>query len=108
MCITLSALEYKKIEYECHNINLGAGDQHKSEYKKISPMNQVPTLMVNDLVLTQSMAILEFLEENYLGKEVPKLMPTDPLERAKIREICAVNTIVSQVIKFRLQGVKII
>ena len=92
-------MEYKKIEYECHNINLGAGDQHKSEYKKVSPMNQVPALMVNGLVLTQSMAILEFLEENYLSKEVPKLMPTDPLERAKIREICAVNTIVSQVIQ---------
>ena len=79
---------------------MGAGDQHKYEYKKVSPMNQVPALMVNGLVLTQSMAILEFLEENYLGKEDPKLMPTDPLERAKIREICEVNTIVSQVIEF--------
>ena len=84
-------MEYKKIEYKCHNIDLVSGDQHKSDFKKVNPMNQVPALMINDLVLTQSMAILEFLEENYLDKEVPKLMPTDPLQRAKIREICMVH-----------------
>ena len=83
------ALEYKQIEYDYISIDLIEGEQRKTEYKKINPMNQVPALLVNDFTITQSMAILEFLEECY--PEKPKLMPTDPVKRGKVREICEVK-----------------
>ena len=83
------ALEYKKIEYDYISVDLIEGDQRKTEYKKINPMSQVPALLVNGVTITQSMAILEFLEEFYLEK--PKLMPTDPVKRGKVREICEVK-----------------
>ena len=82
------ALEFKSIEYDCKPVDLSNGEQHTSEYKEINSLNQVPTLLANGIVVTQSMAILEFLEEFY--PEKPKLLPTDPVQRAKVREICEV------------------
>ena len=48
------ALEYKQIEYDYISIDLIEGEQRKTEYKKINPMNQVPALLVNDFTITQS------------------------------------------------------
>ena len=69
-------------------MDLSIGEQHKSDYKEINSLNQVPALLTNGVVVTQSMAILEFLEELYPDK--PRLLPTDPIQRAKVREICEV------------------
>ena len=82
------ALEFKSIEYDCKPVDLSNGEQHTCEYREINSLNQVPTLLANGTVVTQSMAILEFLEEFY--PEKPKLLPTDPVQRAKVREICEV------------------
>ncbi len=52
-------------------------------------MGQVPAFQVNDdLVITQSLAIMEFLEDFY--SNTPKILPQDPILRAKVREICEV------------------
>ena len=85
------ALEYKSIEYDCKPVDLSNGEQYKSEYKEINSLNQVPALVANGVVVTQSMAILEFLEEFF--PEKPRLLPTDPVQKAKVREICEVHSV---------------
>ena len=84
------ALELKDVDYEYRAVHLvkDGGQQHKKEYKEINPMGQVPALvMPNSQVITQSMAILEFLEENFTSM---KLLPAEAFQRAKVREICEV------------------
>lgn len=50
-----------------------------------NPRALVPSLAIGDTVLTESLAIIEYLEEKY--PETPKLLPGDPEKRAKIRAL---------------------
>jgi|AntRauTorcE11897_2_1112592.scaffolds.fasta_scaffold00336_6 maleylacetoacetate isomerase len=80
------ALNYKEVEFETipvHLINNG-GEQNAPEYKALNPMASVPTLIDGDFTLTQSCAILEYIEEKYPR---PPLLPEDPQARAFIRQI---------------------
>jgi len=60
------------------------GEQHGEEYKSINPMGQVPALVIDDLTLTQSVAIMEYINDTNPGCG---LLPSDPKERAKVRMI---------------------
>jgi len=64
----------------------GGGQQKTDAYRALNPQALVPTLEVDGLVLTQSPAILEWLDEVY---PVPPLLPRDPGERAAVRAFCA-------------------
>jgi len=95
-----TALSIKGIEYEYRAVHLvkDGGQQHGDEYKSLNPTELVPTLVIQrpdqpDIVLTQSVAILEFLEESDLWKDRQSLLPSDPQERAKVRSF--VQTIAS-------------
>lgn len=79
-------LALKKIEYEYHAVDLLAKEQHKPEFLNINPSGQVPALWIDGLMLTESMAIAEYLEET--RKESFKLLPDSPAERAVVRKIC--------------------
>lgn len=58
------ALKLKGIAYEETFIDLDAGDQHKPEFRRINPQGAVPALFDGDgPPLTQSLAILDYLEE---------------------------------------------
>mmetsp|Transcript_9830 Transcript_9830/g.17287 ORF Transcript_9830/g.17287 Transcript_9830/m.17287 type:complete len:238 (+) Transcript_9830:99-812(+) len=74
-----TALELKKIKYTYKAVHLVEGAQLSEEYSKLNAMRQVPTLVIDGLVLTQSVAILEYLEET---RPTPALMPKDPKLRA--------------------------
>ena len=64
------------------------GGQHRTPaYRALNPQGLVPTLQADDLVLTQSPAILEWLDEVYPD---PALLPADPGLRAHVRAFCAV------------------
>ncbi|MCO5160169.1 MAG: maleylacetoacetate isomerase [Mesorhizobium sp.] len=77
------ALNLKGIAYEAIPVNLVAGEQNAPTYAAINPGEGVPTLVLDDgAVLTQSMAILEFLEESHPS---PPLLPRDPVMRARVR-----------------------
>lgn len=78
------ALNLKGLRYEYQSIHLrrGGGEQYTSEYKAINPQSLVPSLEENGRVLTQSLAILEYLEERYPH---PPLLPRDPADRATVR-----------------------
>ncbi len=77
------ALNMKGIAYEAVPVNLVAGEQRSEKYSALNPGQGVPTLVLdNGTILTQSMAILEWLEETH---PEPALLPHDPVARAKVR-----------------------
>eukprot|EP00105_Crassostrea_gigas_P035750 XP_019919898.1 PREDICTED: probable maleylacetoacetate isomerase 2 [Crassostrea gigas] len=61
--------------------------QRKEEYIAVNPLQQVPAFVVDGATLTQSIPIMEYLEEKY---QSPAILPKDSLQRAKVREICEI------------------
>ena len=61
-------------------INLKNGEQQTPEYKAINPRSQVPALLVDGKLLTQVIAIVSYLDENFPKAQI---FPTDPMERAQ-------------------------
>lgn len=84
------ALEWKGLGYEYLPVHLvrDGGQQHVEVYRAKNPMRQVPLLELGEgRTLTQSMAILEYLEEVH---PTPPLLPEDPFLRAKARQIAEI------------------
>lgn len=75
------ALHYKQIPFEYKAVNLikNGGEQFLSEYQQLNPMAQVPTLVHKNIPITQSLAILQYLEDVCPN---PALIPDDPVEKA--------------------------
>ena len=80
------ALNLKKLGYESVPIHLVQREQAKPEYLAVNPQGRVPALDLGGEVLIQSPAILEYLDEVHPD---PRLLPADPLQRAKVRAACA-------------------
>jgi maleylpyruvate isomerase len=76
------ALNLKGLSAEHLPHHLRKGEQCAPAYLAINPQGLVPTLENEDAVLTQSLAIIEWLEETH---PAPPLLPKDPLRRAKVR-----------------------
>jgi len=77
------ALNLKGIAYEAVPVDLVAGGQNAPDYVAMNPGQGVPALVLEDgSVLTQSLAILDWLEESY---PEPALLPCAALERAHVR-----------------------
>tara|TARA_E500000178_G_scaffold333565_1_gene368688 strand:+ start:93 stop:731 length:639 start_codon:yes stop_codon:yes gene_type:complete len=83
---TRIALNLKKLDYEQIPIHLtqDGGQQFSEEYSNINPQNYVPTLVDGDVQVIQSMAIMEYLEEEY---PEPSLLPGSMKDRAQIRAL---------------------
>ncbi|MCR9191110.1 MAG: maleylacetoacetate isomerase [Gammaproteobacteria bacterium] len=76
------ALALKQIDASIIPINLREGEQCTSAYLSHNVQGLVPTLIDNDHTLTQSLAIIEYLDECY---PTPPLLPASPYERAQVR-----------------------
>ncbi len=78
------ALNLKGLKYQQTSVHLvrDGGEQKKPEYTAINPQGLVPTLIDDGVVLTQSMAIMEYLDEKY---PEPTLLPGEPVTRARVR-----------------------
>ena len=77
------ALNIKGIAVEHLSRHLRNGGQREPEYLKINPQGLVPALVLEDgTILTQSLAIMDWLEETY---PEPPLLPKNPIRRAKVR-----------------------
>jgi len=78
------ALNLKGIQYEYVPIHLrrGGGEQYTPAYTALNPQGIIPTLEDGGRILTQSLAIIEYLEERYPD---PPLLPRDPADRATVR-----------------------
>jgi maleylpyruvate isomerase len=81
------ALNLKGLRYDQVAIDLRKEKHLDEAYKAINPQQLVPALDIGDGVLTQSPAIIEWLEERY---PTPPLLPTDALERAQVRALAAI------------------
>lgn len=78
------ALNLKGLTYEQVPIHLrrGGGEQLSAAYKAINPQALVPALEDGGRILTQSLAIIEYLEETHPN---PPLLPPDPADKALVR-----------------------
>jgi maleylacetoacetate isomerase len=87
------ALNIKGIAYQSIPIHLvrDGGEHRKPSYRAINPQGRVPALAVDgpagETILTQSLAIVEYLEETV---PEPPLLPRNPLDRAKVRALAQV------------------
>ncbi len=78
------ALELKGLRYDYLPVHLVKGEQRAAVYAAISADRLVPVLEVGGQVLSQSMAIIEYLEETY---PAPPLLPAQPMARAQVRAL---------------------
>jgi glutathione S-transferase len=83
------ALEEKRLGYRLELLDLSRGEQHAPEFVAHSITNRVPTLAVEEpggtVWLSESVAILEYLEERFGAPEYPGLYPRGLVERARVR-----------------------
>ena len=78
------ALELKGLAYEYMPVHLARGDHKKEAYASLVPDALVPMLEVDGLRLSQSMAIIEYLDET---RPTPPLLPAHAAGRARVRAL---------------------
>ncbi|MBI1330522.1 MAG: maleylacetoacetate isomerase [Alphaproteobacteria bacterium] len=80
------ALNLKGIKPELRFIHLikDGGQQHTADYKALNPQQLIPALVHDGHTITQSLAIIEYLDEIVAE---PPLLPKDPIGRARCREL---------------------
>jgi glutathione S-transferase len=78
----LQAMKEKGVPFESRYIDLKRFKQHEPDYLAINPAGQVPALMHNGRVLTESTVINEYIDEVFEG---PPLRPADPFVRGQMR-----------------------
>jgi len=84
------ALNLKNIPYDMEPIHLtkDGGRQHSAEFRTLNPAKRVPALVLESGdILTQSMAIIEYLDETH---PQPPLLPAGPVQRAKVRAVAQI------------------
>src|SRR6201997_4262559 len=80
------ALQLKDLAYEYVGHDLRKGEQRSEAYLELNPQGLVPGLEVEPGVLTQSPAILEWIEVRW---PEPPLLPPEPFARAEVRAMAA-------------------
>ena len=78
------ALNLKGLQADNVFVHLQKNEQRALEYLKVNPLGLVPTLVDGDEVISQSLAIIEYLDEKHPS---PPLLPSTPEERARVRSI---------------------
>jgi len=78
------AMNTKGLKYEPALVSLPKGEHLEAKYRSINSQGLLPALDDAGHVLTQSLAIMEYLDEVHPG---PKLLPSDPLDRAYVRAL---------------------
>jgi len=81
IALTIKNISYEKIPI--HLVNNG-GEQHSADYLALNPQGLVPTLNENGHIISQSLAIIEYLEEIC---PTPALLPANPFARAQVRSL---------------------
>jgi maleylpyruvate isomerase len=81
------ALNLKGLAYDYVAVSLPKNEHLQAAFKALNPQGLVPALVEDELVLTQSPAIIEWLEERY---PTPALLPANATDRAHVRALAAV------------------
>ncbi|ANN77148.1 maleylacetoacetate isomerase [Bordetella flabilis] len=80
------ALNLKGLPYDTRPVHLlkDGGQHFLPDYTRLNPLALIPTLVDGPAVLTQSLAIIEYLEETH---PIPPLLPATPIARARVRAL---------------------
>jgi maleylacetoacetate isomerase len=80
------ALEYKNIPYEYKAVHLlnNGGEQYSESYKALNPLSEVPCLVHKGQAISQSIAILEYMDE---VSPLPSIYPKNSLDKALVRQM---------------------
>ncbi|QDP19755.1 maleylacetoacetate isomerase [Sphingomonas xanthus] len=76
------ALNLKGVAYDQQMVNLVSGEQRGESYRALNPQGFVPALEIDGQLLTQSLAIIVYLDQKF---PEPRLMPADPADGAHVR-----------------------
>lgn len=79
IALNLKGLDYQPIPVHLTN---DGGEQNSEAYQKLNPQSLVPLLLNGKKLLTQSLAIIEYIDELH---PLPALLPKDPYEKALVR-----------------------
>jgi maleylacetoacetate isomerase len=82
--LALKGLDYRAVPV---SLTRGGGEQLLPDYRSMNPQGLLPTMADEDFILTQSLAILEYLEET---RPQPPLLPRDPVQRARARQFAQI------------------
>jgi maleylacetoacetate isomerase len=78
------ALNLKGLTYESVPKAFASNEHRAPEYLSLNPQGLIPALAIDGTVLSQSLAIIEYLNERH---PTPPLLPADPIERARVRSM---------------------
>jgi maleylacetoacetate isomerase len=78
------ALRLKGLPYDYVPVQIARGEQFQPAFDALAPAHLVPLLRDGDALLSQSLAIIEYLDETH---PEPPLLPADPLGRARVRAL---------------------
>jgi maleylacetoacetate isomerase len=78
------ALNLKGLKYEYVSVNLSKNESWSEAFRRVNPQGIVPALEDRGVIVPQSIAICEYLEERF---PVPSILPSDPAGRARVRAI---------------------
>jgi maleylacetoacetate isomerase len=78
------ALNLKGIDYESVPVDLRPAAHRRQDYLALNPQGLIPALAEGGTVISQSLAVIEYLEESHPS---PPLLPRSPLDRARVRSL---------------------
>jgi maleylacetoacetate isomerase len=78
------ALNLKELQYDSAPKHFARNEHRTQEYLALNPQGLIPALAVDGVVLSQSLAIVEYLNDRH---PQPPLLPADPLDRARVRSM---------------------
>jgi maleylacetoacetate isomerase len=82
------ALALKGLDWEPHHVSLPRMEHRAAAYMELNPQGLVPALVEDDdAVLAQSLAVMEYLDEQY---PEPPLLPKSPVKRAYVRALAQI------------------
>lgn len=81
------ALHWKNLVFEYKPVHLlnNGGEQNRAEYRQLNPAGEVPTLVHGEKIISQSMAIIHYLDEVFPQQP---LFEKDPFQKAKVFQFC--------------------
>ena len=81
------ALHWKELPFEYIPVHLvrNGGEQHSAEFRRINPMGHVPALDHDGFLVTESVAIIDYLDS---VSPTRRMFPADPRKRATVLQIC--------------------
>ncbi len=88
MSVYVTLLE-KKLEFALKTVNLDNGEHLQTAYRDLALTGRVPTLVHGELVLNESSAIIEYLEEAFPAPQHAAVLPANLEQRARARQVQA-------------------